>query len=410
MPSEKLIDLLLAYLCERLDKTTEISKSNAEWEALLQLSINHGVAPLFYQHLTNAGTQVPEGVLNSLRKAYHSNVFQNAQYYQQLSEVLKHLQRGGIEIIVLKGAYLAKTVYQSEALRVFGDIDLLVKKADLDPTEKILLEMGYGPTKRPSIKAQCAMSHHLEPFIKKGAFPIEVHWTLFDHKLPFKNRVDMLWEQTRPFTVASVQVLSLSPENLLFHLCVHTAYASSFVGVRFLCDIHKTLGYYQDQIDWDDLFDRARQWKAEKAVYIVLYLARDWLGAQVPSPVLDRFKPDDFNLELVANTKKIISIDAIHWVVYENNFGALWMPNKPYLEKLSIFLKKIFPPLKSLANIYKIPENSLRLYFYYPVHLKCILVKYSGMVWRMLRGDKKTRALMAQNRQVTMLKDWMKSN
>jgi len=57
-------------------------------------------------------------------------------YYQELSDVLKQLQRGGIEVIVLKGAYLAKTVYQSEALRVIGDMDLLVKPADLSKAEK----------------------------------------------------------------------------------------------------------------------------------------------------------------------------------------------------------------------------------------------------------------------------------
>ncbi|OAD21586.1 hypothetical protein THIOM_002641, partial [Candidatus Thiomargarita nelsonii] len=151
MQSEKLIELLLAYLSEREDKTTEISKlSNADWKALLRLSTHHGVAPLLYHRLSNAGVKVPDEVFEALYKAYHSNVFRNIQYYHSLSEVLKRLQRGGIDVIVLKGAYLAKTVYQSQALRVIGDIDLLVKKADLGQAEKILLEMGYGPTERPS--------------------------------------------------------------------------------------------------------------------------------------------------------------------------------------------------------------------------------------------------------------------
>jgi len=404
MQSEKLIELLLAYLSEREDKTTEISKlTNAEWKALLRLSTHHGVAPLLYHRLSNAG--VPDEVFEGLYKAYHSNVFRNIQYYHSLSEVLKRLQGGGIDVIVLKGAYLAKTVYQSQALRAMGDIDLLVKKADLGQAEKILLEMGYGPTERPSIKAQC-VAPHLVAFTKKDAFRVEIHWTLFTQ--PLKIMVDTLWEQTRPFTVAGIQVLSLSPENLLFHLCIHTAVQNGFFGIRFLCDIHNTIRYYQDEIDWEILFHRARQWKAEKAVYLALYVARDCLAASVPEKVLEQFKPDDFNLERVAKTKEIITKDTHPRMI--NDIATLWKPNKSFREKLSIVLKRIFLPPEMLVKIYHAPENSLRVYFYYPVRLKDLLVRHSGKVWRMLRGDKEMQALMTQENRVSTLMEWMKSN
>jgi hypothetical protein len=234
MPSEKLIDLLLAYLCERSDMTAEIGKlSDADWETLLRLCTTQGMAPLLYHRLSNASPSpalVPEKILEDLGEIYYHNAFKNVQYYQELSDVLMHLQLGGIEVIVLKGAYLAKTIYQSQALRIIGDIDLLVKVADLEQTEKILFEMGYGPTERPSIKAQCAKHHHLDPFVKKGAYPIEIHWTLQNQ--PFKITVESLWEQTRPFTVASVQVLTLSPENLLLHLCSATRLTSKTLCIR----------------------------------------------------------------------------------------------------------------------------------------------------------------------------------
>lgn len=410
MPSEKLIDLLLASLCERSDMTAEIGKlSDADWETLLRLSTTQGMAPLLYHRFSNnSPALVPEKILEDLGEIYYHNAFKNVQYYQELSDVLMHLQQGGIEVIVLKGAYLAKTIYQSQALRIIGDIDLLVKVADLEQTEKILLEMGYGygPTERASIKAQCAKHHHLDPFVKKGAYPIEIHWTLQNQ--PFKITVESLWEQTRPFTVASVQVLTLSPENLLLHLCIH-AVDTDLMGIRFFCDIHNTIR--QDQIDWALLFHRARDWKAEKALYIALYVVKDLLATPVPQDVLERFKPSDFNLALVVNIKKFLSVKLIdhHKRLREYNFWALWMHDKPIREKLSIFLKRIFIPLESLAKLYHVPENSLRIYFYYLVHFKCLLVKHSGKVWDVLRGNKKTQTLMTQKHQVIMLKNWIKS-
>jgi hypothetical protein len=179
--------------------------------------------------------------------------------------------------------------------------------------------------------------------------------------------------------------------------------------MRFLCDIHNTIRYYE--IDWDLLFHRARQWKAEKALYLTLYTASDWGAANVPEKVFERFKPSDFNLELVVKLKEITRLDIINrWRAHEKFFAALWIPNKPFREKLSIFLERIFPPLESLAEMYDVPKNSFRIYFYYLVRLKYLLFKYSGMVWRMLRGDKKAQTFIAQNNQITILKDWMKSN
>ncbi|OAD23610.1 hypothetical protein THIOM_000552, partial [Candidatus Thiomargarita nelsonii] len=119
----------------------------------------------------------------------------------------------------------------------------------------------------------------------------------------------------------------------------------------------------------------------------------------------------DFNLELVVKIKEISHIDIVNnWRAHEKFFAALWLPNKSFREKLSIILKRIFPSLESIANMYDVPKNSWRIYFYYLVRFKYLLIKYSGMVWRILRGEKKAQTFMAQNNQITLLKDWMKSN
>lgn len=406
MPYEKnLINVLIACLRKR-NSTEPSNLSDAQWEVLLDLAAKHGVGPLLYHHF-KTNTQIPKSVLFGLRRTYHRNALKNAQYYQELSEILKQLQ--DIEIIVLKGAYLAKTVYQFDTLRVIGDIDLLVKKADLAKAEQILLDMGYGPTERPSIKEQCANKHHLLLFTKKGAFPIEIHWALTNPTRPLKITFDeALWQHASPFTVTNIQVLSLSPEDLLLHLCFHLAYANKFFGIRFLCDIDKTIDFFRDEIDWDLLFSRARQWDAEKLVYITLYLAKDWLAVEVPEKVLARFKPDDFNLEVVANIKEIVRVDIDPQLEKENNFSTLWMP-KSFRERLSIFFQSIFIPPQLLAEMYQVPKNSLRLYFYYLVRLGDLLIRYGSKVWHLLCGEKKIPILAAQNNRINLARKWMES-
>lgn len=407
MLPEKLTQRLLAYLFESVDNKSEIDKpSAAEWDVLLRFAEINGVAPLLYKRLNNSGAKVPKQVLTTLRDAYYHNAFKNAQYYQELYEVLKRLQADGIDVIVLKGAFLAKTVYKSEAFRIIGDMDLLVREADLSKTEKILLDMEYGPKERPSIKQQCANHHHLLPFTKKGAFTIDIHWTLHftkKHPCPFKINVESLWEQAQPFMVKDIQVLSLSPENLLFHLCLHTAYANNFISMRFLCDLDYTIRYYQDQINWELLFERAQQWKAAKPVYLTLYLLKTRLATPVPEKVLTLFKPSDFNLEFISKTNKIINSN-IYNQLWSLDISALFQNNKKLLSNLLILFKRIFPPPEFLADMYHVDKKSLSIYFYYLKHIKYFLAKYSGIISH--RSPYEDNIPYQENR-ISMLKDWM---
>jgi hypothetical protein len=72
-------------------------------------------------------------------------------FYQELQTVLKtfKFRAAGIDVIVLKGAFLAELVYRNIGLRAIGDIDLLVKKEDLGKVKRVLIQLGYQalPTK-----------------------------------------------------------------------------------------------------------------------------------------------------------------------------------------------------------------------------------------------------------------------
>ena len=369
--------------------------SSIEWDVLLDAAIKHGVAPLLYQRVKNLDS-IPKDILASLSKAYYTNVLRNARYYQELSEILKQFQDHDIEVIVLKGAFLAKTVYESDALRFIGDIDLMVK--DLAKAQNLLLQLGYKQKQHNlTIEEQCSIHHCLIDFKKQGTFNIDVHWNL---DVVFNINPEMLWQAAQPFTIGNIKVLSLSPEDLLFHVCFHAAYANNFVGMRFLYDMEKTIAYYE--IDWNLLFERACLWKADKVVYLALYIAKDCLDAKVPDNVLKQFKPKDFNLELVKTSKEIISSN-LNYQVCSINLASLWMSNKSLRDKFSIIINRTFLSPKNLAILYNLPTNSWRVYFYYPVRIKYLLVRYIGIIL-----GKNMQTLTAHNNKITYILDWMK--
>ena len=62
--------------------------------------------------------------------------------------------------------------------------------------------------------------------------------------------------QTRPATIADVEVLALSPGDLLLYLCLHASHRHGLGGgLRPLCDVSETIQCFRDEIDWAQVAD-----------------------------------------------------------------------------------------------------------------------------------------------------------
>src|SRR5262249_50248537 len=102
--------------------------------------------------------------------------------------------------------------------------------------------------------------------------------------------IEDIWERARPARIESAPTLVLSHEDLLLQLALDLATCLSapggFVDVRTLCDIGETSRLYGGAIDWSRLVTRAETYDVAKQLYHTLRLARDLVGAGVPSGAL----------------------------------------------------------------------------------------------------------------------------
>jgi hypothetical protein len=353
--------------------------SNSDWNDVIQQSGRHGVAPLLYQRLKtqHLNVNIPASIMQTLRTTYLNVAGKNTRRYYELAKVLKVLQNEDIQVIVLKGAHLAEVVYESIAIRTMSDVDILIKKNDLLKAEEKLLEMGYSSSRVDDIEVACAKHHHLPPLVKPGSAPVEIHWTIGQLTSPFIIDVEGLWERARPTTIASVEVLALSPEDLLLHLCLHSAYQHFFEhGLRSLCDILETIRYYQDKIDWTQVEHRASQWNAKKPVYLTLRLAREIFAADVPDELLNALKPKTFDERLMVGANEQIlakgnnTTNTLHYGYVRGLF-----PERQGKSFWGISMPRTLSPT-TVAKRYNIPQNSWKIYLYYPVRLKDLFLKY----------------------------------
>ncbi len=400
-------------------KTERLAHVSADqWRMVMELAHQHSVTPLLYHHLRGSPgfstgrpliLALPDEIANELKQEYIKQALRNIFLYKELNKLLRVLQEKKIPVIPLKGAYLAEAVYDNIGLRSMGDVDLLVMKDDLLRVEQELLALGGVPENCNRVIAQD--NHHFGYKLLKSGLRVEIHWTLVNSNHPFRIDIEGLWNRARPITLAQVPAWALSPEDLLLHLCLHTAVHTYDMRIRMLCDIGEVVRRYRTELDWQVIGARARQWGIVRAVYVILSLAQELLEVAAPADWLASLRPDNFDEPYLEMTREQIFANH-NWM----NGDLLGSPHLAQLlgpkelgRKLKLIRDRLLPPRDRMARIYPAPANSWRVYLYYPVRVKDVLVRQGATLWRLARRDPKTRDATERTNQITALRDWLLS-
>jgi len=410
-------ELLLYCLGIRTDeiRAAKLERlSTADWDEFIQQSVRHGVTPLLYQRLETLGssTNIPAGIVQRLREIYLHSAARNMRLYHELEKVFRILQNEDIPVILLKGVALAETVYQNRALRSMGDVDFLVKKEDLYRTEITLLNLGYTvPERYLKIKWDEKNHHHLAPYVKENGIMVEVHRNIERPSSPFQIEIDGMWERARLAKIANVEVLVLSPEDLILHLCLHASFHHEFrIGLMPICDISETIQHYQNEIDWKQLLSTVNEYGISKFIYCTLSLTKKMLGTEIPDDVLTELKPDTFDPQLINLAEERILSKTSSQV--PPSVVDAFSPEK-LIDKLKATLKYLFPSRSSVATRFPVSENSIFLYPFYLAYPFNFILRRWQFLWRLTKRDKailsEFKQAVAQKRRAEILERWLSS-
>jgi hypothetical protein len=410
------LDPIDQLLCDCLGRLTDAelaisltSVSSKEWDALLNLSQSHGVTPQCYKRLKDPSLSncIPPHILEELKKKYLHTAYTNTLILHSLGKVLQAFNLVDIPVIPLKGIYLAENIYQNIALRIMGDVDLLVQKKDLDQIQQKLTTLGY--TSRPYwLEAEHDLSHSLPPFSKPNAVDLDVHWDFENPDSPFKVDNEDLWQRAIPVKIAGVDVLSLSPEDFLLHLCIHTSYHHRFEsGLRSLCDISATLNTYQSILDGPLFLARTHEWGVERCVFLSLHLAQLLVGAKIPPGLLDQIKPADCDSRIEKWAIEQIFPDPTQQHQYVSvNVSRFW-GTRNFRQKMARLFATIFPSSKLLSTKIPIPPTSKFYIFYYPRMWYGLFSKHGRSLWNLIIGNKSAQTTNQREMHGWDLAEWL---
>lgn len=292
------IEQIVNYIVHlpQLDKST--LPDDEDWEKIAVVSIAVGLAPLLHWQLTHTDLNLPSMARAKLAVLRKAHAKRNQEIADQLAEILAAYARQKIEVLVLKGALLASTVYAHPSLRPMNDIDLLFREEDMVQAEAVLEELGYfGKHKDPDQGP--GVVKHLSTYRRngnEGATPnpylsttadrmVEPHVSL--EEAWFGLRVDVtpgVWDRAVPLVLHDQPAFRLSTVDMLIHLAVHATFHVIMGSSVFLqlYDIGQVINTWTEEIKWPDLFHRTQQVKAQPFVYAGFYWAKSLYSASVP--------------------------------------------------------------------------------------------------------------------------------
>jgi hypothetical protein len=378
-------------------KAKEILNDCLDWDYIVESSISHRISPLLYLNLSriNEGDYIPTEVMATLKKLYYKIAVRNTLRYDELSKVLKTFNDVGIGVIVLKGAFLAEAIYKNIGLRPMNDIDLLIKKVDLQKVRKELVQLRYVlgiiyPTKWHEKfygQMQTELGEEI-PFMNHDKkVRIDVHWDIQPPQNPFQIDINKFWENAQPIKIAGVETLVFAPEDLLQHLCLHLdkhLVNRGTIDYKSYGDIAEVIEHYEEKINWNYLIQSSKNYGIEEPIYQGLYLVNKYFGAVVPTDVLEALKTvrsnidfeDIFRSSTKGDLKKRKQWREINYLKRLNKIDGIW-------NKAHILFGDVFPCKEFMMQRYQI-QNKKLIGFYYVFRFGTALHWGINALWQLL--------------------------
>jgi hypothetical protein len=261
---------------------------------VLQLASDENAVIALRDHLkSEKWFNVPGDVQRRLAMLALDREFRMRLLEKRLDDSLAALNAAGIEVMLLKGAALATTVYGSFAARPMRDIDLLVKPDRADEARALIGRLGWAADPELPGDESYLTHHHLPPMRDVGAsgLRIEIHRALVPSGHPFRFREAEIWSEARAVNTGRARALVMHPVHHAAHIAIHFAWSHMLKMGAWHAFRDLSLLSASGLIDWQDVATVARRWGASSCCYWTFQLAAVLSDLAVSDSALSSLRP-----------------------------------------------------------------------------------------------------------------------
>ena len=234
-----------------------------------------GLLPIVHSAARRNRFTLDKKMWTYLRSAALREELRSGVYREICGDILRAFTRDDIPVIALKACALADTAYDAPAERHCHAIDIMVPRGTLCRAAGIVRPFGFRPARMPEARAGGRQG-----FRHESGLPLVIHETLFDAPI-YPGDVDILWETSRPATVAGVPVRVLAAPYALLHVLTAAFLDRARGNLRWAIDAWLLI-HRMDHSDWDALQRYAQESRLELPMLTMLRYLADALEAPIP--------------------------------------------------------------------------------------------------------------------------------
>lgn len=212
---------------------------------------------------------------------------QNRRRIARAAALRATLAAAGIDCLFLKGVALISRFYGDPGLRGMGDVDLLVRRNNVQAAVETLLREGWRAEGglMPGPIVEQARLRHAWQFTREDEI-CDLHWhpvvRCFNPEI-----AELFWAGSAPRNTAEEPLPAPSATDQLFQVCVHGVQWSWTPQTRWIPDAMSILGSGV-AIDWLRLCAMAAQARMSFRLHAALDYLRRRLEAPIPETALDQ--------------------------------------------------------------------------------------------------------------------------
>ena len=280
-----------------------------DWGLLLDLANRHHISTLLHHHLStlDPGT-VPPRVERALESRRVRLVARTMGILAEALPVLEALEAAGAPAAIWKGPALAHQAYPRPELRIFTDLDLVVRLQDVETARRVLEGRGYRASDETAASDDEVFGRRAGAvrMVGQGKIaPVDLHWGSAHPSRPMD--CERLWEEARsvplgsprahggplahggapavgsPLGPGGASLRAVPPVSQIPGLCAHGAKHGPYPWpkLKWVTDLEAILR--TSDAGWCSVLEQAEETGHRRMTLLGIRLARDLLGAPVPA-------------------------------------------------------------------------------------------------------------------------------
>jgi Uncharacterised nucleotidyltransferase len=354
-----------------VEMARECLEREIDWNYVVSEAQRHAVLPLMNQNFqAHFPEMVPKPLLSFLNEAARHCQRRNLAFTGELLRLLTLFEKLEIAAIPFKGPSLAIMAYGNISLRMFADLDILIKEKDLDQARDALLADGYIPKfaltpkqERNYQKSECA----LQLAHPGRGTVVELHWLLTERYLSINLPIAEFWERSSSARIGQRTIRALAPEDLFLYLCVHGG-KHQWERLEWLCGVAEVAVANPD-MDCHAIAARARAWGIERMLNLALLLAHNLLAMPLPEALRAGAEGDFAAARLAEQTAAALFSAEPRSVDHSVNRGDLYLYLLRMRERLPdkiriLAYSAVRVPHPSSHEFVRLPSQLAPLYYF----------------------------------------------